>query len=561
MTDWSRTGIIELMTNEFNPTKNVTLSPQQIAAREFLLDPTSGNMMIEAVAGSGKTFTLIELLKVLGNVSVAFCAFSKNISVEIKEKVEAIRDTLTCDPRVGTTHSFGFSALKRVFHGKLDDEGKINRLLEETKNPKTGETGVPFEMRGFVRKAYRLSRQWGVGVLPAFPMGSAEAWMNLVDHFDLEDELCNQEEDPENLEDLVRSAINWTVYVLKMGEAIANELIDFEDMIWLVLRKNIRVWQYDVVLVDECQDINPTKRALVRKMLRPGGRAIFVGDPRQAIFAFIGADHKSIENINAEFGCTTLPLTYSFRCPKSVVRFAKTWVNHIESTPDAPEGTCRTITTDEFWQFNFRVNDAILCRNNAPLVDLFFSLLRKGIPSHIEGKDIAADLLKTVNRFKVKSIPTLINKLETFKDKQIQKWSMKGKEEKAERVADIVDAIVAIANNLPDTATVPDLKAKITSMFQDSFGNRAQTLTLTTIHKAKGREWDRVFWYGRNRWNPSPYARKDWQKIAEDNLCYVAATRSKDELYDVIVIAAKGRKPKMYSTADGETLMIESLAS
>ena len=55
---------------------------------------------------------------------------------------------------------------------------------------------------------------------------------------------------------------------------------------------------------------------------------------------------------------------------------------------------------------------------------------------------------------------------------------------------------------------------------------------LSTIHKAKGLEWDRVFLW---RWDllPSPWARFEWQKEQERNAMYVAVTRARRELYFV----------------------------
>lgn len=263
-----------------------------------------------------------------------------------------------------------------------------------------------------------------------------------------------------------------------------------------------------------------------------------MGDPKQAIFAFTGADHESIENIVKEFDATVLPLTYSFRCPKSVAAFARQWGSKIESTPDAPEGICKTIDEKEFWANDFTVNDVILCRNNAPLVALFFELLAKGIPAHIEGKDFSEKFLQVVNKFpNVRKLTTLVEKLEDWKEKQIDRFVSRGKDDKAEQIADVVNAIITIANNLTNNASVDDLKNKIVGMFQDSAGNKIPTLTLTTIHKFKGREADRVFWYGRNLYNPSKYAKKEWQIEAEKNLCIVAATRAKKELYDVRVVA------------------------
>jgi ATP-dependent exoDNAse (exonuclease V) beta subunit len=60
-------------------------------------------------------------------------------------------------------------------------------------------------------------------------------------------------------------------------------------------------------------------------------------------------------------------------------------------------------------------------------------------------------------------------------------------------------------------------------------------VTLSTIHKAKGREWPKVFLLGRNRYMPSKYATQDWQLDQEKNLIYVAVTRAQEELIEVRV--------------------------
>jgi hypothetical protein len=188
-------------------------------------------------------------------------------------------------------------------------------------------------------------------------------------------------------------------------------------------------------------------------------------------------------------------------------------------------------------QSELTIADAILCRNNAPLVDLFFALLKRGIPSHIEGKDLSGKLLKMSGRWpKIKSLVALGGKLVEYKERQVQKSLASGREDRAGEVSDTVDSIMAIIEGLPKGSSTKDLQNKIIEMFGDSKEERCEnTLTLTTIHKSKGREWNRVFWYGRNRWNPSSYARQDWQMEQETNLMYVAGTRAKTTLVDVVV--------------------------
>ena len=68
-------------------------------------------------------------------------------------------------------------------------------------------------------------------------------------------------------------------------------------------------------------------------------------------------------------------------------------------------------------------------------------------------------------------------------------------------------------------------------------GEQPPVLTLSTVHKSKGREWQRVYILGRAKYMPSPYAKKAWQIEQESNLEYVAITRAIAELIDVPVSA------------------------
>jgi DNA helicase II / ATP-dependent DNA helicase PcrA len=534
-------------------------TPQQKAVLNFTSCTGSsvGNGIVIAVAGSGKTFTITQSVAGMGG-DVALCAFNSPIAAELDTKVKKI--TLPDGTRVtvGTVHSLGRrSLIKRFPKGRLPNKDagekeKIDVIMDQVTAP-TGARGVPDELRRFVRKTYSLARQCGAGILPEFMFKNREAWLAMVDHFDLQDMFAEdggygERELPPDVDDLIARGCNWTVACIKHGIGMLEKSWDFEDMLYAVLYLNLRVWPFAWVMVDECQDLNPTRRALIRKFLAAGGRALFVGDPHQAIYGFTGADAHSFENIKKEFACTELPLTWSFRCARQPVRFVQQWVKHIESHPDAPEGQVVNINAIELQKPvmsgtnhftgekaelpTLSVEDAILCRNNAPLVELFFQMLRAGIPSHIEGKDLSKQLLKVINIFpRIKTLRTLEDKLITYKEKRAAELIKADKEEKAEELTDTVDAVLAVIAGLAPTNTVNDLKNRITSMFEDTkTGEKAKTLTLTSIHKSKGREWDRVFWYGKNRWNPSRAAKKDWQLEQENNLMYVAGTRCKTTL-------------------------------
>jgi superfamily I DNA/RNA helicase len=97
-----------------------------------------------------------------------------------------------------------------------------------------------------------------------------------------------------------------------------------------------------------------------------------------------------------------------------------------------------------------------------------------------------------------------------------------------------------------NSRTIPELLRVI----DDLFDERRAGVTLATIHKSKGLEADRVYWLNASQC-PAQWAKQDWQKQQERNLCYVAATRAKRELV-LIEEKAKVRglnKPKAEALA------------
>ena len=103
--------------------------------------------------------------------------------------------------------------------------------------------------------------------------------------------------------------------------------------------KNLRVkFTRDVIFVDEAQDISRARFALVRKFVAPGGYLHIIGDDRQAIYGFSGADTNAMNNMIEALGAEVFPLTVTFRCPKKVVALAQTIVPDYEVADEAPEG-------------------------------------------------------------------------------------------------------------------------------------------------------------------------------------------------------------------------------
>lgn len=258
------------------------------------------------------------------------------------------------------------------------------------------------------------------------------------------------------------------------------------------------------------------------------GKAIFVGDRSQSIYGFTGADNDAIDLLINEFNADSLPLTVTYRCPKSVVAEARKYVDHIEAHASAPEGVVRTIEDGKLFSEKFCATDAILCRLTAPIVKIAFRLIRNGIACHVEGRDIGVGLTVLLKKWKrVKSVEDLIEKLESFRDHEVAKLKAKHRETAAEALSDKVETLIVLSEGCE---TLECIEKKIATIFQDSDGLKKPTLTLSTVHKAKGREWPRVFLYGHDTYMPSKWARQEWQQEQERNIIYVALTRAQKEL-------------------------------
>lgn len=503
-------------------------SPQQRAAYRWVRDG-KGNLILIAVAGAGKTTTVLNMSTMMGG-HVAYCAYNTKIADEIKAKLKAAN--IPSRIQAGTFHSFGFRNWRKMAPKVEVKKDKIEDLILPALK-------VPEELQEFVTDLVSLGKQRAFGVLT--PVDDAGAWMDIVDHYDVAESLPTDKykgRDDQISDQLIEDGIGYAMLALKRSFELDEQIIDFDDMILAPLVHNARIWQNNWICVDEAQDTNPARRELARRMLERNGRAVFVGDPAQAIYGFTGADNDSLDIIKKEFKCQELPLTVTYRCPKSVVAMAQHWVKHIIAHDSAPEGVVTSIKDEDFSKLPpemFTPAAAMLCRTTAPLVAQAYGLIRRGIACHVEGKAIGAGLLNLIGKWKTNDLDTLVTKLDAFWKKECAKYIEKKQEDKAERLTDNVETIKVIIGALQAEATVADLRDQIRKLFGDTpDGKVPVNFTLSTVHKSKGREWDTVYLYDRMGLMPSKFARQAWQQQQENNLIYVAITRAKNALVEVV---------------------------
>lgn len=489
----------------------MSLDPYKVAVLNWIANGT-GSGIVNAVAGSGKTHLLVEAAKIMSG-SVFLGAFGNKAAKELNERLNKAGIS-NKSIKASTFHSAGFSAIRYRFGNVKIDDNKVNTIIVNL--------NVPEEFQSFVKAIVSIAKQRGVGVL--LDMNDYNVWDDIINHFDLTTVL------PDTNYDL-REVLRYAFSVLRKNNAMTN-VIDFDDMVYFPLVHNIRMFQNDWVLIDEAQDTNNTRRALAKKMLKVGGRLIAVGDPKQAIFGFTGADSNSIDLIRREFNCVEMPLSVTYRCAKSVVQYANTWVPHLEAHENAIEGSVNYITSNEFNKIvnTLLPSDAILCRNTKPLVQFAYSLIRQGIACRVEGRDIGKNIVNLIKKMRAQNFDDLELKLTAYGKKEVDKYMTVGKEVLAEQINDRVETILILIQRMPIDSSIKDLIEEIMNMFTDSDGDTKPMITLSTGHKAKGREWNNVYWIGKNYLQPSKYARQDWQMEQEMNLMYVMATRARENL-------------------------------
>jgi len=481
--------------------------------------------IIRAVAGSGKTTTIIKCLRHIPEwQSVIFVAFNASIAKELKERiVKELGEGHRRKVRASTFHGVGFKALNDFARGRKWElnKSKVGSIASKLIPEVAQEIYLQF-----CTKLVSYAKGQGIGV-EGMIEDTDDAWWDIIDHQAME--LPVDEPDEEKEAALYMKAVDFARDILRRSNEVAKAAlyIDFDDQIYLPLLWKLPLEKFDWVIPDEGQDTNPVRREMCKRMFV--GHLLMVGDPCQSIYGFTGATPEAMDLVEKEFRCTKLELNYSYRCPQDVVRMAQKYVPYIQAHPSAARGEVLD-SRDEDYQWtdkDFGPDDAILCRLSAPLVQKAYALIAQRIPCVILGRDIGQGLVSLVKNMKAKDIDELHVKLYEYRKREVEKAKADENEKKAESINDKVDCIYAIMENLPpDAKSVDALIAEIEGLFSDDSKGK---LTLSTVHKAKGKEWETVMIL--NHWlMPSSRAKQDWEIQQEYNIIYVAYTRAKFRL-------------------------------
>lgn len=499
------------------------------------------NLVVRARAGCGKTKTIVDGVNVAPDTHILLAAFNKSIANELQDRITNPR------AEVMTLHSLGYRLIKRFWPNVRIEEkrkGVVGRADWLTNQVLPA--NAPFIVKRTVTKLHSKAREVAPYATADELKALAEEW-NMV----LPDnpwELAGwQGEDP-----AVYAAE--AMRLAKQGEEPPITGIDFADMLFLPVTLGLGVPMYDLVVVDEAQDMNTAQLDMALMMRKPQtGRLCLVGDDRQAIYGFRGADTDGLDRLKSVLKARELPLTVTFRCAQNVVREARTMVPDFQAHVSNPLGTVRHVDAKVMVK-EAQPGDFILSRANAPLASVALALVRQGVKVRIAGRDfgfgltnLARDLAKGAA---ANSLPQFLAKLKGWEQKEADRAMQADSES---RLAQVMDQALTLRALAEGAAGVPEVMSRIERLFGDEPvvpGMVEPAVVCSSVHRAKGLERERV-WVLRETLMMPPRCQNchhrhpdypcakcgcedyemDMKELREEqNIFYVAVTRAKNEL-------------------------------
>ena len=506
-------------------------TPEQQAIFSTLRD-TDDSLLVIAVAGSGKTKTLEGAVDHLSG-SILAIAFNVKTAKTLEEK---IGKKAICK----TVNSIGHSVLKDWFNGwpKLEKDklGDIIIKMLKDGDDQTEDSAIFWERLGPAAKLAQMAKLHGIvpkgspGLFKTLTDDHPTEWESLAEHYDIH-------------YDNATYLLAHEALIRSNTQAFKQNIIDFSDQLYLPVcwGMNFSRFHFDNILIDEIQDLSTIQHAMISAMCKPllkgkSTRIIAVGDPDQTIYGWRGAAESGVEKLKETFNLQELGLTVSFRCCQSVVTEARNMVPRIQSAPDAPIGVVSTV--GRFDETLFAPGDVIICRNNAPNLKMAYKLLGSGLKVQVLGRDIGAGLKTLINKLSKKnkqmSMEEFSDHLESWKFIETSRAEQRKQWNKLESISDKATSLKVILNN-SSASTTGELIREIDTLFSA----KTAPITLSTVHKFKGLESDRVFilepdlipsiWAQRAALeNPE---KSGWMLREERNIRYVAVTRAKTALY------------------------------
>jgi len=483
------------------------------------------NLVCRARAGTGKTTTICHGVTLAPERRILVAAFNSTIRDELAVRLQAYAHI-----EVMTIHGLGFSFVRRFWEGiRVDKTGsRADRLTQEVCGDQ-----APDKVKRLVSKLHTKARE----MAPLATTG-AELLGIAMEHE------CVPDEEWDEMGFGVDYVCERAVQCMALAAATRPaEGIDFADMLFLPIRNKWVRPRYDLVVVDEAQDMVLSQLALVLGACTPEGRACVVGDDRQAIYGFRGADSGSLDRLKAELDAAELGLTVTYRCGSAIVDYAKRLVPDYQAAPGAKEGEIVRGRTIEQLADMAAPGEWVVSRTNAPLAKVAMALLRSQKRARVLGRDIGAGLKALLRKLATgkaaNSIPAVLERLDAWEEREVERAERSGDKRAEALVEAIRDKAETLRVIMDGVTGVRELEARLDHLFSDD-KDGSTSVTCSSVHKAKGKEAGTVYVLvdtlypkrpGPKPGEPAlPPSVIEARAREEANIEYVAVTRAIDRL-------------------------------
>jgi superfamily I DNA/RNA helicase len=456
--------------------------PQSATVGQYVYDgvvvPTVKvkNLVVVARAGSGKTTTALKAVELAPENRIIMTAFNKSIADELTGRLPQGK------AEAKTLHSIGFACVRRFKDG-LKLEGRDNAGVRKSLLADKVCSNAPDKIKALVAKLHTHGRE----IVPHATQ--YEDLIEIAERFQCEspDEWANTNFDTKYIVEKALEAMELAATVNR------GDWIDFTDMIFLPVRNGWLVPMFDMVVVDEAQDMTVAQLELAQGVCRKDGRMCVIGDNMQAIYGFRGADSESLGRLKLEMNAAELGLTTTYRCGKKIVALAQELVPDFQAGEDNPDGEVIDLAGRHLVEC-VAPGDFVLSRLNAPLVSAAMQMLRAGVRARIKGRDIGSGLIALVNKLAkgraANSVPEFLARVDSWQEAETLRYRAAKKEAKVEEVADKANMLIELADGAKSVREITD---RIQSLFTDDGLGQRGVVTCSSVHRSKGLEADNVF--------------------------------------------------------------------
>ena len=312
--------------------------------------------------------------------------------------------------------------------------------------------------------------------------------------------------------------------------------INFNEMLFLPMLWGVEPPEIDILLVDEIQDMNGLQIMFIKYLV--ASRYVLVGDPYQAIYGFAGAFSDSFFRVTEGLNAEILPLSLNYRSLPKILDLARETKPDLIGFRNESDGIVENITESQCLEMA-EPGDLIISRFNKDLVKLFIRLISQGKPAKIMGRQSSTILINSIRaatNWGKRNYKDVYSDLAKAKDERIlaamETLDTDAFEGESQLIIDEFELIFSLVES-SGAKSYKDLFEYIQEIFLTSDNEERECVLLSTIHKAKGLEFPRVFVLRQDEMPFSFKGQTEEDKEQELHLKLVAETRARDELYCV----------------------------